>query len=61
MGSAAVQGRLWGVAARDWARLAEPAATPFYDAVFDAIGVGPGMSLLDARQDNVFRFLVARA
>jgi len=48
MGSAAVQGRLWGVAARDWARLAEPAATPFYDAVFDAIGVGPGMSLLDA-------------
>jgi SAM-dependent methyltransferase len=48
MGSAAVQGRLWGAAARDWARLAEPAATPFYDAVFDAIGVGPGVSLLDA-------------
>jgi SAM-dependent methyltransferase len=48
MGSAAVQGRLWGAAARDWARLAEPSATPFYDAVFDAIGVGPGLMLLDA-------------
>jgi SAM-dependent methyltransferase len=48
MGSASVQGRLWGAAARDWARLAEPAATPFYDAVFDAIAVGPGVALLDA-------------
>jgi SAM-dependent methyltransferase len=48
MGSASVQGRLWGARARDWARLAEPAATPFYDAVFDAIAVGPGVALLDA-------------
>jgi SAM-dependent methyltransferase len=48
MGSAAVPGRLWGAAARDWARLAEPSATPFYEAVFDAIGVGPGVALLDA-------------
>ena len=48
MGSAAMQGPLWGAAARDWARLAEPAATPFYEAVFDAIGVGPGLALLDA-------------
>jgi SAM-dependent methyltransferase len=48
MGSAAIQGPLWGAAARDWARLAEPAARPFYEAVFDAIGVGPGLALLDA-------------
>jgi hypothetical protein len=43
-----MQGPLWGAAARDWARLAEPAARPFYEAVFDAIGVGSGLALLDA-------------
>jgi SAM-dependent methyltransferase len=48
MGSAAAQGRLWGASARDWARLAEPAATPVYEAVFDAIALGPGVALLDA-------------
>ena len=47
MGSAAAQGPLWGARARDWAELAEPAQTPFYDAVFDAIGVGPDTRLLD--------------
>jgi SAM-dependent methyltransferase len=48
MGSAAAQGPLWGARARDWAELAEPAQTPFYDAVFDEIKVGPGTRLLDA-------------
>lgn len=47
MGSAAVQGPLWGVRARDWAELAEPDQTPFYEAVFDEIGVGSGTRLLD--------------
>lgn len=47
MGSAAAQGPLWGARARDWAELAEPAQTPFYDAVFDEIRVGPGTRLLD--------------
>lgn len=48
MGSAEVQGRLWGAAPEDWAQLAEPTATPVYEAVFDAMGVGPGTRLLDA-------------
>ena len=48
MGSADVQGKLWGPGARDWAELNEPCCTPFYEAVFDAIAVGPGMVMLDA-------------
>ena len=48
MGSAQVQGKLWGPGARDWAELNEPSCTPFYEAVFDAIAVGPGMVMLDA-------------
>ena len=60
MGSAAVQGRLWGAAARDWARLAEPSATPFYEAVFDAIGVGPGVALLDAGCGAGYALTLAR-
>lgn len=48
MGSAAVQGRLWSGAARDWADHQEPAMMPGYEAVFDAIGVGPEVHLLDA-------------
>jgi ubiquinone/menaquinone biosynthesis C-methylase UbiE len=48
MGSAQVQGRLWGAAAADWSQLTEPAMTPVYEAVLDATGVGPGTRLLDA-------------
>jgi SAM-dependent methyltransferase len=48
MGSAEMQGKLWGPGARDWSELNEPACAPFYEAVFDAIAVGPGMGLLDA-------------
>ncbi len=47
MGSAPIQGRLWGAAAADWSQLTEPAMTPVYEAVFDAVGVGPGTRLLD--------------
>jgi SAM-dependent methyltransferase len=48
MGSAQMQGKLWGPGARDWAELNEPSCTPFYEAVFDAMAVGPGTALLDA-------------
>jgi SAM-dependent methyltransferase len=48
MGSAQIQGPLWGALARTWAELAEPAQTPFYDAVFDALKIGEGTRLLDA-------------
>jgi SAM-dependent methyltransferase len=47
MGSATVQGPLWGARARDWAELAEPGQTPFYEAVFDVLSIGPGTRLLD--------------
>ena len=47
MGSATMQGQLWGAAARDWASIVEPGQTPFYEAAFDAINVREGMSLLD--------------
>lgn len=48
MGTAQVQGRLWGAAAADWSQLTEPGQIPFYEAVFDATGVGAGTRLLDA-------------
>jgi SAM-dependent methyltransferase len=47
MGTAAVQGPLWGAAADDWAEASEPGQIPFYEAAFDALGVGDGTDLLD--------------
>lgn len=47
MGSAEVQGRLWGAAPDDWAEIVEPDQIPYYEAAFDAIEVRPGMTLLD--------------
>lgn len=47
MGSASVQGPLWGARAHDWASLAEPAQTPFYEEVFDVVKVRPDTRLLD--------------
>ena len=46
MGSAQVQGRLWGARPGDWADN-EAMCTPFYEAVLDAAEVGPGSRLLD--------------
>jgi SAM-dependent methyltransferase len=61
MGSASVQGPLWGAAARDWSRLVEPAATPVYEAVFDTIGVGDGTALLDAGCGSGYALTMAAA
>jgi SAM-dependent methyltransferase len=47
MGSAQVQGALWGAAADDWAELQELASAPIYEAAFEAMGVGAGTQLLD--------------
>lgn len=47
MGTAPVQGPLWGSRARDWAEIQEGMLRPSYLAVFDALGVGPGTRLLD--------------
>ena len=48
MGSATVQGQLWGRAAHDWAELQEPLAAPLWEAMLAAAGVGPGTRVLDA-------------
>ena len=47
MGSATVQGELWGAAAETWAALQEPSGTPLYEATFDALDVADGTRLLD--------------
>src|SRR5690242_3654420 len=47
VGSASVQGPLWGAKAQDWSELTEPGQQPFYEAVFDALGIGPDTRLLD--------------
>lgn len=48
MGSAEVQGRLWGTRPRDWAVLQESQHAPIYEPVFDELNVGSGTRLLDA-------------
>jgi SAM-dependent methyltransferase len=47
MGSADVQGKLWGAAPHDWADN-ELMCMPFYEALFEAVGVTSGIRLLDA-------------
>jgi SAM-dependent methyltransferase len=48
MGSAEVQGELWGRAAGDWASLQEAQHAPFFEAMLNAAGVGSGDRFLDA-------------
>jgi SAM-dependent methyltransferase len=47
MGSANVQGPLWGAAAEDWAELQEPTGAPIDEAAFEATGMTNGTRLLD--------------
>ncbi len=47
MGSAHSEGALWNAGAHDWAEIQEGMLRPAYLAVFDALGVGPGVRLLD--------------
>jgi SAM-dependent methyltransferase len=47
MGTAQVQGSLWGIRARDYAEIVEPFVRPLYEAVFDAADVEAGTRLLD--------------
>lgn len=48
MGTAKIQGDLWGQHAADWAELMEPFFTPAYEAVLMEAQVGPGKRVLDA-------------
>jgi SAM-dependent methyltransferase len=47
MGTAQIQGELWGERARDWSELQEIAFRTLYEAAFDAAKVGKGTTLLD--------------
>lgn len=47
LGTAAVQGAIWGARAHDWANLNEPAWNPVFQTVLKKAGVEPGTRLLD--------------
>jgi SAM-dependent methyltransferase len=47
MGTAQVQGELWGAQAHNWADLQERTVLPAYEVVFERLKVGPGTRLLD--------------
>jgi SAM-dependent methyltransferase len=47
MGTAIVQGQLWGVRAKDWAEVQEVLYTPLFEAVLRKTALGPGLSVLD--------------
>jgi SAM-dependent methyltransferase len=59
MGTATSEARAWGPGARDWSDYNEPMCTPFYEAVLDATGVGPGTRLLDLGCGGGFALLLA--
>jgi SAM-dependent methyltransferase len=59
MGSADIQGALWGAAADDWAELQEPTQSPLYEAAFDAIGVTSGTRVLDVGCGAGFALVLA--
>jgi SAM-dependent methyltransferase len=48
MGSAMIQGDLWGRAPSDWALLQEPKHIPLFEAMLSAANVGKNTRLLDA-------------
>ena len=47
MGTAEVQGQVWGVRARDWAEVQEGMYTPLFETVFRKTSVGANAALLD--------------
>ena len=59
MGTGQEQAELWGPGARDWSDYNEPMCTPFYQAVLDATGTGPGTRLLDVGCGGGFALMLA--
>ncbi|MBI3172093.1 MAG: methyltransferase domain-containing protein [Chloroflexi bacterium] len=47
MGTANVQGQIWGTRAKDWADVQESVAVPLFEAVLQEIAVGTNASVLD--------------
>jgi SAM-dependent methyltransferase len=47
MGTAKLQGQIWGALARDWADVQEGVAIPLYEEVLRKTGIGAGGSVLD--------------
>jgi SAM-dependent methyltransferase len=47
VGSATVQGELWGTRARDWAEAQEGVSRPLFESVLRKTGIGKGTRLLD--------------
>lgn len=47
MGTAKMQGQMWGARARDWAEVQEGVAIPLYEEVLRKVGAGAGDSVLD--------------
>lgn len=47
MGTAKIQGQIWGTRARDWADVQEGKAAPLYEAVLKETAVGTNTSVLD--------------
>src|ERR1700733_13336577 len=45
--TSAVNGRLWGSAAADWAAIQEGTCRPVYEAVFERVGLKAGARYLD--------------
>jgi SAM-dependent methyltransferase len=48
MGTATINGELWGARAEPWSRIQEGHVLPLYEAVFEAVGLTSGTALLDA-------------
>ena len=48
MGTATINGELWGARAEPWSRIQEGQVLPLYEAVFEAVGLTTGTALLDA-------------
>jgi SAM-dependent methyltransferase len=48
MGSANIQGALWGAAAQDWTTYQEPAFLPLWEDALQAVNARKGMKILDA-------------
>ncbi len=48
MGNFKIQGELWGKEAVDWAEMQEPLNRPLWEAMLNAVEVGPGTRILDA-------------